>query len=320
MHRNFKKCLITGITGSGGSFLAEYILRQNKKIHLHGTFRSDGYKKILKKNKRIKLHKLDLQNYVKVQHLIKKIKPDLIYHLASNADVRASFNEPLNFIKNNNLITANLLEAIRISKSDPLVIICSTSEVYGIVNAKSMPITEKQMISPINPYAVTKAFQDLLSQVYCKAFNLKIIITRMFSYTNSRRSNLFQTSFAEQIARIENKKQKILFHGNLKSIRTFIDIDDAMRAYWLVAKKGKIGKIYNIGGSTVISVEEYLRKLISLSKEKIITKLDRRLMRPKDIPLQLVDSSEFKKDTGWKPRVSFNESINKLLNDCRNKN
>ena len=140
----------------------------------------------------------------------------------------------------------------------------------------------------------------------------------MFSYTNSRRLNLFQTSFASQIAQIEKNKKNILKHGNLNSVRTFIDIEDAMEAYWLTAKKGKIGKIYNIGGSKVISVGNYLKKLISLSKVKIVTKLDRNLIRPKDIPLQLVNSSEFKKDTGWKPRISFESSIKKLVNDCRN--
>ena len=117
----------------------------------------------------------------------------MIFHLASNADARGSFNEPLLHTKNNTLITANLLEAVRKLKINPLIIICSTSEVYGNVKRKDMPIKENQMIAPINPYAVTKTYQDLLSQVYSSSFNLKIIITRMFSYTNARRKNLFHS-------------------------------------------------------------------------------------------------------------------------------
>ena len=82
----------------------------------------------------------------------------------------------------------------------------------------------------------------------------------MFSYVNPKRTNLFQTSFADQIAKLENrkKKNKTLFHGNLNSIRTFTDIDDAMKAYWLVAKRGKLGEIYNIGGKSVVSVKNVL--------------------------------------------------------------
>ena len=140
---------------------------------------------------------------------------------------------------------------------------------YGKVEGKNFSIDENQRFNPTNPYAATKAFQDFVSQIYYKSFGLKIIITRMFSYTNARRSNLFQTSFAKQIINIENKKQKILKHGNLNSIRTFIDIDDAMNAYWLAATRGKIGEIYNIGGNKVISVQNYLKELIKLSKVKI---------------------------------------------------
>ena len=94
-----------------------------------------------------------------------------------------------------------------------------------------MPIKEDQIMRPISPYAVSKSFQDLVSQVYQKAYGLKIIITRMFSYTNGRRYNLFQSSFVKQIVEIENNRRKILVHGNLKSLRTMLDIDDAMEAF-----------------------------------------------------------------------------------------
>jgi GDPmannose 4,6-dehydratase/GDP-4-dehydro-6-deoxy-D-mannose reductase len=321
MNRNFKKCLITGITGSGGSYLAEHILKKDKKIKIFGLYRSYGYKKILTQisNKRVKFFKVDLNNYYKLKRIIKKIKPDIIYHIASNADVRASFDNPIEIINNNNLITMNLLEVIRQLKFDPIVVICSTSEVYGNVQKKDIPIKENQRISPVNPYAVSKTFQDLLSQVYFKSYGLKIIITRMFSYINSRRNNLFQTAFADQIAKIENGQLKELKHGNLNSIRTFIDIDDAMEAYWLVSKKGKIGEIYNIGGTKIISVKQFLNQLIELAKCKIKFSLDSKLLRPRDVTLQIPDVSKFTKDTGWKPKVNFENAVKRLLDDCRSK-
>ena len=321
MNRNFKKCLITGITGSGGSYLAEHILKKDKKIKIFGLYRSYGYKKILTQisNKRVKFFKVDLNNYYKLKRIIKKIKPDIIYHIASNADVRASFDNPIEIINNNNLITMNLLEVIRQLKFDPIVVICSTSEVYGNVQKKDIPIKENQRISPVNPYAVSKTFQDLLSQVYFKSYGLKIIITRMFSYINSRRNNLFQTAFADQIAKIENGQLKELKHGNLNSIRTFIDIDDAMEAYWLVSKKGKIGEIYNIGGTKIISVKQFLNQLIKLAECKIKFSLDSKLLRPRDVTLQIPDVSKFTKDTGWKPKVNFENAVKRLLDDCRSK-
>ena len=316
--RKFKKCFITGITGSGGSYLAEHIYKKDKQIKLYGSFRSTGYKKILdNKIKNIDLFKLDLKNYQNVKNKLKKIKPDLIFHLASNADVRGSFDEPIKHTENNNIITVNLLEAIRQLKLKTLIIICSTSEVYGNVSKKNLPITENHPITPINPYAVTKTFQDLMAQVYSKSFNINVIITRMFSYTNARRKNLFQTSFARQIVDIEKAKTNVLKHGNLKSIRTFVDIEDAMEAYWLTAKKGKIGEIYNIGGEKVISVKDFLNTLIKLTQKKINCKPDKKLFRPEDIGIQISDSSKFKRHTGWKPKINFKKSVDKLLNYCK---
>ena len=321
INRNFKNCLITGSTGSGGSYLCEHIIKRNNRIKIHGTYRSIGYLNYLKNNykNKIKFHKLDLNSFSKVKKLIKKIKPELIFHIASNADVRSSFDNPFEVINNNNNITLNLLEAVRIENKNSLIIICSTSEVYGNVSKKDIPISEQQKINPVNPYSLSKTFQDLTSQIYYKNYKLNIIITRMFSYTNARRYNLFQTAFANQIAKIEQGKQKILLHGNLKSVRTFMDIEDAMEAYWLTAKKGKIGEIYNMGGNKIISVGEYLSELKKISFTTIKSKINPKLLRPIDVTLQIPNDKKFRKHTGWRPKISFKKSINKLLQECRNK-
>ena len=321
MNRSFKRCLITGIGGSGGSYLAEYILKRSSKTKIFGFYRSTGYSTYLKKNykSKISITKIDLKNFKNLKKKLNIIKPDVVFHLASNADVRNSFFEALKFSENNNMITVNLLEALRRINSKAIIVICSTSEVYGNVEKKNMPIKETQQIAPINPYAVTKVFQDLMSQVYEKTFGLNVIITRMFSYMNARRNNLFQTAFANQISAIEKGKLKYLRHGNLKSIRTIIDTEDAMEAYWLAAKKGKIGEIYNICGNQKISVNDFLKKLISFSNKKILCKLDKSLVRPKDIDLQISNCSKFRKHTGWKPKTNLNLAILNLLNECRKK-
>ena len=316
INRNFKKCLITGITGSGGSYLAEHILSKNNKIKIFGIYRSAGNKNLLK-SKRIKLLKGNLCNFSKTQKIIKKVNPDLIFHLASTANVRESFDFPRKTIENNNAVTLNLLEVIRLNNINPLIIICSTSEVYGKVSKKDIPIKETKNINPVNPYSVSKAFQDLLSQSYFKSYGLKIIITRMFSYTNARRNDLFQTAFANQIANIERGKKKILIHGNLNSVRNIIDINDAMEAYWLAAKRGKIGEIYNISGKKVITVGNYLKELKKLSYVKIKSKIDKKLLRPVDITLQIANTKKFVRDTHWSPKISFKKSMKNLLQECR---
>ena len=315
-NRNFKKCLITGVSGSCGSYLAEYIHKKSENTLVYGTFRKKN-ENIIKLPKKIKLIKCDLNNFKSLKKVINKIRPDAIFHLASNADIRSSFDKPMEIIQNNNNCTLNLLEVIRELKLNSVIQICSTSEVYGVVSKRNTPITEKNIINPNNPYAVSKTFQDLLAQVYIKVFKLNIIITRMFTYINPRRANLFATHWARQIARIELGKQKVLNHGNLNSTRTLIDIDDATNAYWLAAKRGKIGEIYNIGANESISIKKVLETLIKKSRVKISTKVDKKLLRKTDIPLQIPSSKKFISDTKWKQNFNLENSLDKLLNECR---
>ncbi len=315
--RKFKKVFITGICGSGGSYLAEYISKNYSNVKIYGTFRKKNFKNLKKIFKKVKLYKCDFNDYSSTKKILYKIKPCAIFHLASNADVRLSFDNPKEIINNNNNITLNLLEAVRKLKIDPIILICSTSEVYGTVKIENTPISEKNMLNPASPYAVSKTFQDLLSQTYYKNFNLKIIITRMFSYFNSRRNNLFSSNWANQIAEIERGKLKILKHGNLNSIRTIIGINDAMEAYWKAATLGKIGQIYNIGGGKTIKIKKILNLLKKKSNIKIRTKIDKKLLRKTDVTLQIPDCSKFIKHCNWKPKENFEKSLGDLLEDFR---
>ncbi len=316
-----KTVLITGINGSGGSYLAEHLLKKKNINKIYGTIRNNKYLKSfnlknLKNNKKVIFIKSDLNDFKQTKKIFKR-NYDVIFHLASNADVLGSFTKPREIILNNNNCTLNLLEVLRLKKSNSKILICSTSEVYGNIGKKNIKINENSQISPINPYAVSKTFQDLLAQNYYQIYGLKIIITRMFTYFNARRDNLFASAFAKQIVKIENGFQKVLSHGNLNSQRTVLDIRDAMEAYYLAAIRGKPGQIYNIGGNKKATVKEVLNQLILLSKSKIITKKDRKLIRPKDIRFQVPGCKKFKKDTNWKQQYNINQSLRYLLSECR---
>ena len=321
-----KKILITGVSGSGGSYLAEHILKK-KNVEVVGLIRSKNKlrnKNIvdLLKSKNFSIKHSNLSNINKLKDLINKIKPHIVFHLASNADVRKSFFYPYNIVKQNNECTLTLLEAIRLSKANPRIMICSTAEVYGNVRKKDQPINENAKINPINPYAVSKTFQDLIAQNYCKLYDMDIVITRMFTYLNARRKNLFASAFTYQILKFLKQPKKIhtLRHGNLNSLRTLLDIRDAMEAYWLAAKTGKKGEIYNICGEIVISVKDFLNKIIKLSRININTRLDKNLVRPNDIQIQIADCKKFKSHTGWSPKKNLNESIMFFFNECIKQN
>ena len=318
--RKIKKIIITGISGSGGSYLAEYVVKNNPEVQVHGISRwhsATANRNLESISDSVKVHECDLNDLSSIIRVLKKVKPDGIFHLASHANVRASFITPLAVLGNNIIGTANLFEAIRLTGIDPLIQLCSTSEVYGQVDPKNVPIKEDCPFNPASPYAVSKVTQDLLGYSYYVSYGMKIIRTRMFAYLNPRRADLFATSFAIQVAKIELGLQKELLHGNLDSVRTIIDVRDAMESYWVALTKGKIGDVYNIGGSTTIKVGEFLDILKKKAKCKIQSRVDPNLLRPADVTLQIPDVSKFQKVTGWKPKYPFDESVEFILNYCR---
>lgn len=313
--KNFRKVLITGISGAGGSYLAEYIVNNHPKVEVHGISRwhstsVDNLKDIRSK---ITMHEADLTDMASVITALQKVKPDAIFNLAAYANVLTSFITPTAVMYNNVLGTTNLFEAIRILKVKPLIQHCSTSEVYGQVDPKYVPITEETPLRPASPYAVSKTTQDLLCWSYFIGYKLPIIRTRMFTYLNPRRTDIFASSFAKQVAWIEQGLQKELVHGNLDSIRTMIDVRDAMRAYWEAMLYCEPGEVYNIGGTTTMKVGEFLDKLIALSTVPIKTRVDPTLLRPADLTLQIPSAKKFIAATNWQPKYTFEESISYVL-------
>ena len=315
-----KRILITGIAGSGASYLAEHLASKYPNAEINGITRWHSTTSPVNLSaviQRVRLHECDLCDFSSVLRTLHETEPTHVFHLASHANVHAGFITPLTVMQNNIMGTANLFEAIRMAKIDPLIQLCSTSEVYGQVDPENVPIKENCPQRPSSPYAVSKTAQDHLGYTYFRSYGLKIITTRMFAYFNPRRGDLFSTSFAKQVASIEAGKQTILRHGNLNSVRTLIDVRDAMEAYRLAILLGKPGEVYNIGGETTISVGEFLKQLKDKAKTEIQSEVDPSLLRPSDVTLQVPDCSKFKAVSGWVPKYSFEESVAHLLDSVR---
>lgn len=320
--RHITRAVITGVTGSGGSYLAEHIVRNHPEVEVHGLSRwhsTTASHNLAEIQDQVTVHECDLNDLGSVLEALELIKPDAVFHLAAHANVRASFTTPNAVLSNNILGTSNLFEAIRLLKLDPVVQLCSTSEVYGQVDPKYVPIKEDAPLKPASPYAVSKVAQDLLGQVYHVSYGMRVVRTRMFTYLNPRRTDLFATAFARQVARIERGLQKEMVHGNLDSVRTIIDVRDAMRAYWVATVKGEPGAVYNIGGSTTMKVGEFLEILKSLAAKPIPSRVDSALLRPADVTLQIPCCDKFTNATGWKCEYSFEDSLSNLLDYWRGK-
>lgn len=325
--RNF---FLTGVTGFVGSHMADYILKQSEDNHVYGfkRWRSDETNiRHLLDHPRVTLLNGDLSDTTSIKRALNISKPDVVYHFAAQSLPETSFYTPVHTLETNIIGTTNLLDCIRKDEEiDPVIVSVSSSEVYGNPTPDEVPIVEKNPIRAANPYSISKVGQDLMSQYYHKAYGLKIIITRMFSHEGARRGKLFAlSSFANQIATHEksenfpnNAPYKIKV-GNLKSVRTYNHIEDAVRAYWLCVEKGKVGEVYVIGGEETCEVGEALDTLISLSThpEAFEVVVDPDKVRPTDITLQIPDCTKFKQDTGWKLTKGVKDICDDLLNYWR---
>jgi len=314
------KALITGITGFVGSHLAEFLLK--KDIEVFGTYRWRSPRdNIAHLMDRITLVHCDILDAKSVKDCISEVKPDFIFHLAAQSYVPASFNAPHITIQTNVNGTLNILEAVREAKINPVIHICSSSEVYGQVKKEEVPIKETNQFRPASPYAVSKVGEDMIALQYHLSYGLKTIRSRMFTHTGPRRGEVFVVSaFAKQIARIEKGIQEpVLKVGNLESVRTFADVRDAVKAYWLLVNKCEPGEVYNIGGKETMTIKEMLDTLLTFSpmKDRIRIQVDPKLLRPSDVTLQIPDISKFVKATGWQPEIKFRDTLKDTLDYWR---
>jgi len=314
-----KKILITGITGFVGSHLADYLLGLGERgLEVHGTRRwrspMDNIAHIADK---LCLHYCELSDSKSVYDTVATIRPDVIFHLAAQSYVVTSFDAPVHTLETNICGTVNLLEAVRHAAIDPVIHICSSSEVYGQVKEDEVPIKESQPFRPASPYAVSKVGEDMIAFQYFLSYGIKTIRTRMFTHTGPRRGEIFAASaFARQIARIEAGLQEpVVRVGNLASVRTFADVRDTVRAYWILVQKCPAGEVYNIGGSRTMTVGDALNMLLGLSPRKgdIEVVVDKTLLRPSDVTLQIPDCTKFRQATGWEPEIPVEKTFGDLL-------
>ena len=292
--------LITGGTGFVGShmidFILKYAIKPDQKIYCTKRWMEDTKNVDHIDDDRFEFIDCDLLDAHSIRRAVEISKPSKVFHFAAQSFPEVSFKIPVITLQTNTLGTTHLLEAIKESDYDPVIVSISSSEVYGMPEEDEVPIKETNPIRAANPYSISKVGHDLMSQYYHKAYGMKIIITRMFSHEGARRGKEFAlSSFARQIAKAEKLVgEQFIYHGNLDSTRTYAHIDDAISAYWVCSNSNKFGEVYNIGGDQTCTVGEALDKLISMSTKKDLKKkLDPDRVRPTDITLQIPDTTKF---------------------------
>lgn len=310
-----RKAFITGANGFVGKYLIEKLYNENYEVH--GTTLSGD----LYDDPRVEMHYLDLTDAMSTNILISQIKPDEIYHLASQSSVRLSWDKPQLTTEVNIIGTINLLEAIKNNCKEARVLLIGSSEEYGSTFKNNKQPSEDEKCSPENMYAITKYTQNMIGKMYVKAYNLNIIMTRSFNHFGPKQSPQFVISdFCKQVAEIEILGNKpTIYVGNLNSSRDFLDVRDVVNAYFELLKNGLNGEIYNVGSGNSYKIADLLNKIIQYSDVSINIEIDENKFRPIEIEETVADISKLKRDTNWVQQYEVDITILNTLNFWRDK-
>ena len=296
------KALITGSEGFVGKYLRAEL--EAHGYNVTGLDLAPGEKTVA----------VNLLEAEKVDALLEEMRPEVIFHLAGQANVGLSWKKPAMTMEINLVAAVNLMEAARKYCPDCAIVLVGSSDEYGNLKEKGQLVSEETPLQPMTPYAISKIAQEQTGQAYAKAYGMKICMTRSFNHGGAGQKPGFMIpDFAQGIVKAERGEADAVCVGNLSSKRDFTHVKDIVRAYRLIAEKGKAGEIYNVGSGKTYSAQEVLDRLIVLAKAPVAVKQDPARMRPSDTPVICCDHSKLTRDTGWEPEIPLDEILKDTL-------
>ncbi|MDD3776874.1 MAG: GDP-mannose 4,6-dehydratase [Actinomycetota bacterium] len=306
--------IITGAAGFVGRHLARLLLSRNHSIVGIDINQDHGLG--------FPIQGVDLTKQQQVDQLIKQVKPEGIFHLAAQASVSYSWQNPVDTFRTNVFGGINLLDSVKKFSPGARVLMVCTAEEYGQPPCHQA-IDEQFPLNPQNPYAISKAALDFFALTYSQAYQLQVLVTRSFNHIGPGQSDRFVCSdFARQIACIEQGcADPVIKVGNLEAYRDFLDVRDVAAAYSVILAQGRQGEPYNVCSGQKIKIAEILNILIGLSsaRQDIKVEIDPNKFRPIDIPSIYGDNRKLKQDTGWQPQYDLITSLSDTLNWWREK-
>ena len=298
-----------------GSSLADFLVGLG--LSVHGTVRDESHDLADIRDKSA-LYVCDILDKDRLEAQVRRIRPDVVFHLAAQSVPVVSWQEPEATFEVNVFGTLNLLEAVRRARSSATVVVAGSSVEYGFVSPEEVPIKEERSLSPASPYGVSKVAAGMLSKLYAETHGLNVVRTRPFIVIGPGKVADVMSDFSKGIVAIERGRGTSLKVGNLEAVRDFLDVDDATRALWTLAERGVPGEVYNICSGTGYSIQQVLDRVISMADAPVAVERDAARMRPADEPVLIGDNSRLKA-LGWKPEVPLDRSLGSILDAWRAK-
>lgn len=293
-----KKALITGSEGFVGHYLRDELEKHGYEVI--GLDLQNGAHTI-------RGNLLDAEQTTKI---VDSVLPDVVIHLAGQADVGRSWKIPQKTVEINVNGAINLMEAVRRYCPKAHMVLVGSSDEYGNLGEAGQLVSEDMPVVPRTPYAVSKVAQENMARVYAQAYGMHICMTRSFNHGGAGQKEGFMIpDFAAGIVKIERGEADCLHVGNLESRRDFTHVKDIVRAYRLIAEKGRMGEVYNVGSGKTYSAKDILDQLISMAYCPVRVEQDPERMRPSDTPVICCDYRKLKKDTGWESYLEMKDIL-----------
>lgn len=306
-----KIALVTGAEGFIGSHLVKFLHAEGWKVI--GTYLNQGSATLIDLPN-VRFEQCDLRNGQRVSQMLNEHQPTHIFHLGAQSLPTLSWSNPVETFESNIMGSLHLFEAVRRSKKPALVVSACSSAEYGHVPPAAIPVTEEQAFRPLHPYGISKVCLDLLAREYFLDYKIPAVNLRLFNTTGPGKTSDAPSDFVRQLVRIKKGLQPpVIEVGNLKPHRAFLDVDDTVRGFYLAALKGKHGEAYNLCATNTHEIGELLRTAIRLSGVKAEVRPVPRLMRPSDEKIIFGSTRKIRKDTGWKPLKSIEQTLKSML-------
>lgn len=297
------KALVTGAAGFVGKHLVDHLDAEGDEVAT--TDRSSGGP--------------DLLDPKGLTRLLSQHRPEVVFHLAGQADVAQSWSTPTDTLRINAEGTYHLLAAARSAEVSRVVTVTS-ADIYGVVKPAELPLNEDAPLKPASPYAASKAMADLVAQQAHLGHGQDVIRARSFNHFGPGQGEAGVCSaLAARIATCERAGANTIPVGNLEARRDFTDVRDVVRAYRLLALDGRPGAAYNVCTGHAVSIAEVLEILLSLALRPIKPIDDPDLHRPVDLPELRGDPTAICADTGWKPSIDLHNTLGEVLEDRRSR-
>jgi GDP-4-dehydro-6-deoxy-D-mannose reductase len=306
-----KTAIVTGAEGFIGSNMVKFL--QARGWGVVGTYRphdSNSFSKL----PNLKFVQCDLRNGQRVQQVIQECQPSHIFHLGAQSLPTISWADPVFTFESNIMGSLYLFETVRYMKNRPVVVSACSSAEYGNVPPAAIPVTEQYSPVPLHPYGISKLCLDLLARQYHADYKVPAVNIRLFNTTGPGKTNDAPSDFVRRIIRIKKGLQPpVLEVGNLKPRRAFLDVQDTVRGFYAAAIKGKRGEVYNLCAPKTYEIGELLKTALRLSGVKAEIRPVAHLMRPSDEKIIFGSTDKLRKDTGWKPLRSLEQTLASML-------